>query len=184
MVANSVLGGVLGTMALVSSPRTWAPACSACWGTDGHHRHHEFPVRLRRGVRTRDAHEDLQRLFRSASGHIASHPARSSWRYAVVTFVLIELWKDGLVGGSMPSNRFMVDALIDSMYVFLVYYILLGICRSRRTRSTRSTPTPRSTSRRSWSSWCACRSSSTSPRPPWGPGRTPPRSSRPPTPQG
>jgi len=43
--------------------------------------------------------------------------------FAVVAFILIVLWKNDYMGGSMtPSN-----ALVDSMFVFLVYYILMGV---------------------------------------------------------
>jgi len=43
--------------------------------------------------------------------------------FAVVTFSLIELWKHNMLGGSMAQS----GALVDSMFVFLVYYVLLGI---------------------------------------------------------
>ncbi len=43
--------------------------------------------------------------------------------FSVVTFVLIEVWKRTDLGGEMP-HTFMV---VDSLQVFLVYYILLGI---------------------------------------------------------
>ena len=43
--------------------------------------------------------------------------------FATVTFALIELWKHNMLGGSMAQT----GALVDSMFVFLVYYVLLGI---------------------------------------------------------
>jgi putative peptidoglycan lipid II flippase len=43
--------------------------------------------------------------------------------FSVVTFILIETWKRTNMGGEMP-HTFMV---VDSLQVFLVYYILLGI---------------------------------------------------------
>ena len=43
--------------------------------------------------------------------------------FSVVTFILIETWKRTDLGGEMP-HTFMV---VDSLQVFLVYYILLGI---------------------------------------------------------
>jgi O-antigen/teichoic acid export membrane protein len=47
--------------------------------------------------------------------------------FSIVTLILIQLWKDGLVGGRMPSSSGEVETLVDSMYVFLVYYVLLGV---------------------------------------------------------
>ena len=40
-----------------------------------------------------------------------------------VTIPLTELWKRGIFGGGMVVD----DALVDSVYVFLIYYVLLGI---------------------------------------------------------
>jgi len=45
--------------------------------------------------------------------------------FALVTFVLIEVWKGGHLGGNMPIT----DSMVDSMFVFLVYYVLMGICQ-------------------------------------------------------
>lgn len=43
--------------------------------------------------------------------------------FSIVTYILIEVWKRTNLGGEMP-HTFMV---VDSLQVFLVYYILLGI---------------------------------------------------------
>ncbi|OGS42364.1 MAG: hypothetical protein A3K67_05150 [Euryarchaeota archaeon RBG_16_62_10] len=43
--------------------------------------------------------------------------------FSVVTLAFIELWKGGLTDGAMANS----NTLVDSLYVFLVYYILLGI---------------------------------------------------------
>ncbi|UCE80829.1 MAG: polysaccharide biosynthesis C-terminal domain-containing protein [Methanobacteriota archaeon] len=47
--------------------------------------------------------------------------------FAIVTLVMIELWKDGSAGGTMPTSEAIIPTLTDTMYVFLVYYVLLGI---------------------------------------------------------
>lgn len=47
--------------------------------------------------------------------------------FSVVTLVIIELWKDGVVGTEVPADRIVLGQLVDSMYVFLIYYVLLGI---------------------------------------------------------
>ena len=47
--------------------------------------------------------------------------------FSVVTLVMIELWKDGSAGGAMPTSDAIIPTLTDTMYVFLVYYVLLGI---------------------------------------------------------
>jgi O-antigen/teichoic acid export membrane protein len=43
--------------------------------------------------------------------------------FAVVSFAMIVLWRNGFFGGAMPESYF----LIDSLEVFIVYYVLLGI---------------------------------------------------------
>ncbi len=47
--------------------------------------------------------------------------------FSAVTLVLIESWKDGTAGGMMPTDPALIHTVTDTMYVFLVYYILLGI---------------------------------------------------------
>jgi O-antigen/teichoic acid export membrane protein len=45
--------------------------------------------------------------------------------FAGITILLIEVWRNGWMGGNMPIT----DSMADSMYVFLVYYFLMGICQ-------------------------------------------------------
>ncbi len=47
--------------------------------------------------------------------------------FSAVTLVIIEMWKDGSAGGMMPTGEMLIPTLTDTMYVFLVYYVLLGI---------------------------------------------------------
>jgi O-antigen/teichoic acid export membrane protein len=47
--------------------------------------------------------------------------------FSVVTFVMIELWKEGYVDADISTSSTVLEPLVDSMYVFLVYYVLLGI---------------------------------------------------------
>ena len=47
--------------------------------------------------------------------------------FSVVTLIMIEFWKDGSAGGMMPTGDAIIPTLTDTMYVFLVYYVLLGI---------------------------------------------------------
>lgn len=47
--------------------------------------------------------------------------------FSAVTLVLIELWKSGVVDPDLPGNQVALAQLVDSMYIFLVYYVLLGI---------------------------------------------------------
>ncbi len=47
--------------------------------------------------------------------------------FSAVTLVIIEMWKDGVVGAEMPGDQVVLGQLVDSMYIFLVYYVLLGI---------------------------------------------------------
>jgi O-antigen/teichoic acid export membrane protein len=47
--------------------------------------------------------------------------------FSIVTLILIESWKDGTAGGMMPTGDLLIPTVTDTMYVFLVYYVLLGI---------------------------------------------------------
>ncbi len=47
--------------------------------------------------------------------------------FSVATLIMIESWKDGTAGGMMPSGVTLIPTVTDTMYVFLVYYVLLGI---------------------------------------------------------
>ncbi len=47
--------------------------------------------------------------------------------FSVVTLVLIEFWKDGILDAEIPSDSIVLSQLVDSMYIFLIYYVLLGI---------------------------------------------------------
>jgi len=47
--------------------------------------------------------------------------------FSIVTLILIEVWKGGIVEAEMTSSQVIRGQLVDSMYVFLVYYVLLGI---------------------------------------------------------
>ena len=45
--------------------------------------------------------------------------------FAGITLAMIEAWKQGWMGGDIEISH----AMVDSMYVFLVYYFLMGICQ-------------------------------------------------------
>jgi len=45
--------------------------------------------------------------------------------FAAITLVIIEISKNGWMGGNAPITH----SMADSMYVFLVYYFLMGICQ-------------------------------------------------------
>jgi len=47
--------------------------------------------------------------------------------FAGITYLIIELWKDQYMGAGMPSHPLALLQLVDSMYIFLIYYVLLGI---------------------------------------------------------
>lgn len=47
--------------------------------------------------------------------------------FSAITLVLIELWKSGISGADIPENQVVLGQLVDSMYIFLIYYVLLGI---------------------------------------------------------
>ena len=45
--------------------------------------------------------------------------------FAAITLVIVEVWKSGWIGGNTPTT----PSMADSMYVFLIYYVLMGICQ-------------------------------------------------------
>ena len=71
--------------------------------------------------------------------------------FAAITLIMIEMWKDGSAGGLMPTAESTIPTLTDTMYVFLVYYVLLGISQIATHTFDALGGTPRSTCRRSWS---------------------------------
>jgi O-antigen/teichoic acid export membrane protein len=122
-VANSVLGAILGTAALIFIAKDMGPnvlgilayalasvgilSFLSDFGVGSVHVHF-----VKKG-------EDLAKCI----GAYASIRLVLLVIFVVVTIPLIELWKRGYLGGSMEID----DALADSLYVFLIYYLLLGI---------------------------------------------------------
>ena len=126
-VANGVLGAVLGTTALVYIAQNMGPGTLGILGyamisigllsflSD-------FGVGSVHSMHMRTCPDQAKCIGAYAAIRLALVAI-----FAVVTYFLIELWKDGFIGGPMPSDDTMLEPLIDSMYVFLVYYVLLGI---------------------------------------------------------
>ncbi len=126
-VANSVLGAILGTAALIFIAKDMGPTVLGIlgyamvsigilsflsdFGVGSVHAMH-----INRG-------EDLSKCI----GAYAMIRIVLLAVFALVTLVMIELWEEGFMGGVMPTQDSLVETLVDSMYVFLVYYILMGI---------------------------------------------------------
>jgi O-antigen/teichoic acid export membrane protein len=122
-VANNVIGAVLGTAALVFIAKNMGPDVLGVLGLAiasvgilsflsdfGVGSVHQLQIK---------SGEDLGKCV----GAYAAIRLVLLAIFAIVTFVLIEIWKHGYMGGSTaPSHQ-----LIDSMFVFLVYYVLLGV---------------------------------------------------------
>jgi O-antigen/teichoic acid export membrane protein len=122
-VANNVIGAVLGTAALVFIAKNMGPEVLGVLG---------FAMAAI-GIMS------FLSDFGVGSVHIlhiksGEDPGKCVGAYAtirlvllalfsVLAFTLIELWENGYMGGDMVPSR----ALVDSMFVFLVYYILLGV---------------------------------------------------------
>jgi len=122
-VANSVVGAVLGTAALVFIAQNMGPDVLGVLGfamatigilsflSDfGAGSVHVLQIK---------SGEDLGKCV----GAYAIIRVVLLLMFAGVTLTIIELWKAGAIGGSMVPS----EAAVDSMYVFLTYYILLGI---------------------------------------------------------
>ncbi|MEM2891933.1 MAG: polysaccharide biosynthesis C-terminal domain-containing protein [Thermoplasmata archaeon] len=122
-VANSVVGAVLGTAALVFIAQNMGPdtlgilgfamatigilSFLSDFGTGSVH-----VLQIKSG-------EDIGRCV----GAYAIVRIVLLVMFAAVTYLLIGLWRDGITAsGALDS-----DATVDSMYVFLTYYVLLGI---------------------------------------------------------
>ena len=122
-VANNVIGAVLGTAALVFIAKNMGPEVLGVLGfaiasvgilsflSD-------FGVGSVHVLQIKSG-EDLGKCI----GAYAAIRLVLLAIFSVVTFALIELWKWGYMGGDIPPS----NALVDSMFVFLVYYVLLGI---------------------------------------------------------
>lgn len=126
-VLNNVLGAVLGTAALVFIAKNMGPSVLGMLGF---------------GIAAVGLLSFLSD-FGAGSVHIrqmnlGTDPSKSIGAYAAiklvllgvfaaVTLVLIEIWKNGGAGGMMPTVEPMLGTVTDTMYVFLVYYILLGV---------------------------------------------------------
>jgi len=126
-VANSVLGAVLGTAALVFIAKDMGPEVLGIlgyamasigilsflsdFGMGSVHAMH-----IGRG-------EDVGKCV----GAYAAIRITLLAVFAVVTLVMIEVWKAGFASGAMPTRDVTVRPLVDSMYIFLAYYVLMGI---------------------------------------------------------
>ena len=126
-VLNNVLGAILGTMALIFIAKNMGPSVLGILG---------FGIAV---VGLLSFLSD----FGVGSVHIrqmnfGKDQAKCIGAYAavrlvllaifsVVTLVIIELWKDGTVGGMMPVDDLYLHTVTDTMYVFLIYYILMGV---------------------------------------------------------
>lgn len=122
-VVNGVVGAVLGTAALVFIAQNMGPdvlgimgfamasvgilSFLSDFGVGSVHANH-----IRSG-------EDLGKCV----GAYATIRIALLAIFSIVTYVLIELWRRGQLGGAMPSN----EVVLDSMLAFLIYYVLLGI---------------------------------------------------------
>ena len=122
-VLNSVLGAILGTAALIFIAQNMGPTVlgtlafalafvgvlsfMADFGIGSVH-----SMFIRKG-------EDIGKCI----GAYAVIKAVLLVIFSVATVLLIELWRRDVLGGSMAETH----ALADTMYVFLIYYVLLGI---------------------------------------------------------
>lgn len=122
-VANNVIGAVLGTAALVFIAKNMGPDVLGILGfamaTIGILSFlSDFGVGSVHILQIKSG-EDIGKCV----GAYASIRLVLLVIFSVVTFALVELWENGYMGGNMPPTH----ALVDSMFVFLVYYVLLGV---------------------------------------------------------
>ncbi len=126
-VLNGVLGAVLSTTALIFIAKNMGPSVLGILGF---------------GIATIGMLSFLSD-FGVGSVHVrhiksSTDPAKCIGAYAAIRIVLlmifalvtiagIEMWKAGYFGSEMPTDPTLRHALTDTMYVFLVYYVLLGI---------------------------------------------------------
>src|SRR5512137_1374155 len=122
-VANSVIGAVLGTAALVFIAKNMGPDvlgvlgfAMAAIGVMSFFS--DFGVGSVHILQIKSG-EDVGKCV----GAYAAIRIVTLGIFAVITFALIELWKNDYMGGSIAPTH----PLVDSMFVFLVYYVLLGV---------------------------------------------------------
>lgn len=126
-VANSVLSAVLGTMALIFIAQNMGPSVL---GILGYAMAIIGTLSFLSDFGAGSVHAMHVKSCADVSRCIGAYAAIRLVLLAVfgiVTFVLIELWKHGYLGEGMPTEPWMVGSLVDAMWVFLVYYILLGV---------------------------------------------------------
>src|SRR5512137_360821 len=116
-VANSVIGAVLGTAALVFIAKNMGPDVLGVLGfamaTIGIMSFFsDFGVGSVHILQIKSG-EDLGKCV----GAYATIRLVLLAIFSIITFALIEMWNHGYVSGSMPPSH----QLIDSMFVFLVY---------------------------------------------------------------
>ncbi len=126
-VASNVLGALLGTTALVFIAQNMGPSALGILGY----------AMASIGILSFLSDFGMGSVHRTHIKHSVDVPkcigAYASIRlvllgiFSVVTLVLIELWKTGTVGAEMPGNQLVLGQLVDSMYIFLAYYVLLGV---------------------------------------------------------
>ena len=124
-VANSVIGAILGTAALVFIAKNMGPDALGVLGyamaTIGILSFFsDFGVGSVHILHIKSG-EDVGKCV----GAYAAIRLVLLGIFAVITIALIEVWRNGWMGGNMPITHSMADA----MYVFLVYYFLMGICQ-------------------------------------------------------
>ena len=124
-VANSVIGAILGTTALVFIAKNMGPDVLGILGyamaTIGILSFFsDFGMGSVHVLHVKSG-EDLGKCV----GAYAAIRLVLLAIFAVITLAMIEIWKHGWMGGEVTISH----AMGDSMYVFLVYYILMGICQ-------------------------------------------------------
>jgi O-antigen/teichoic acid export membrane protein len=126
-VANSVIGAILGTTALVYIAQNMGPTVL---GTLGYAMVvigllsflSDFGVGSVHAMQVKSCGDTGKCIGAYAAIRLVLLGV-----FSVVTFIIVELWQHDMMGGSMPLSPDGMGPLIDCMWVFLVYYILLGI---------------------------------------------------------
>lgn len=124
-VGNSVLGAILGTAALVFIAQNMGPNVL---GILGYSISAIGLLSFLSDFGVGSVHANLVRRGEDLGKCVGAYAVIKLVLlgvFAAVTLGLIELWRRGLLGGAMPNSYVVTDCL----EVFLVYYLLLGICQ-------------------------------------------------------
>jgi O-antigen/teichoic acid export membrane protein len=122
-VVNNVVGAILGTAALILIAKNMGPRMM---GILGYSMAYIGILSFLSDFGAGSVHRMLIKSGEDAGKCVGAYAAIRLVLlaiFAIIAFVMIELWRRNGLGGTMPENF----QIINSLQVFLLYYVLLGV---------------------------------------------------------